>query len=424
MVTSPVLADRTKLLEVDLKTGARRNIDGGGKAKTRADLQLDALLDSATGGAAFSTQDLERIEKALRRFLQASRPRATPRLLLFLYPGRISRAGLKELRDVLVEIDLVVDPCGRTVCRESVAKHIELLGKAMRQAVVRTDRYTIKFKTITIRTTTDLRGEDGETYRFSADEVVQAGRGGGGRGLVQRITKAKSDYAGEMTKAIARRVKGRRVALLGAPRVQRSSSSVSVSMEIRSDRNRYRSHVGQAMAGAAEALGKSSLTPPSSQIEVVALIRFRKQQRRRFTCMGQPLKLHLAGRMPTSELWSTYITERKKGGTQLSFSDEEAAGGVASDGGDFDPDRVQEILAAHVSLLAPCLQAEARRSRRFSGVTLKFAVSGAGRATHVSTRERVSSKLLGCLKSKLDRLRFGRHGGSPQRVEYPMYIQR
>jgi hypothetical protein len=128
------MADRTKLLEVDLKTGARRNIDGSGKAKNRADLQLDALLDSATGGAAFSTQDLEKIEKALRRFLRASRPRATPRLLLFLYPGRISRAGLKELREVLVEIDLVVDPCSRTVCRESVAKHIELLGKAMRQA--------------------------------------------------------------------------------------------------------------------------------------------------------------------------------------------------------------------------------------------------------------------------------------------------
>jgi hypothetical protein len=254
--------------------------------------------------------------------------------------------------------------------------------------------------------------------------VVQAGRGGSGHGLVQRITKAKSGYTREMTKAIARRVKRRRVALLGTPRVQRSGGSVSVSMEIRSDRNRYRSHVGQAMAGAAEALGESSLTPPTSQVEVMARIRFRKQQQRKFTCMGQPLKLHLAGRMSTAELWSTYITERKKGGTQLSFSDEEAAGGVASDEGEFDPDRVQEILAAHVSLLAPCLQAEARRSRRFSGVTLKFAVSAAGRATQVRTKERVSSKLMGCLKSKLARLRFGRHGGSPHRVEYPMYIQR
>jgi hypothetical protein len=416
-------ADRTKLLEVDLKTGSRRKIDRGGP-KTRADRDLDAMLDGATGGSAFSTTDLEKIERALRHHLKAARPRAMPRLLLFLYPGRISRGGLKELREVLVDVDLVVDPCGRTVCQASVAKHLELLGRSIKQAVIRTRRYTIRFQTVTVRTAPDGPSDDYETYRFGADEVVQSGRRpGGGAKLVKRLGAAKAGYEQQITKEVARRVKVRRVRLAKPPRVSRGRRQVSVAMEIQSDRNRYKTDVLGALLGAAEALKKNPLTPPSSQLSVVALVRYRKVERKTFTCIGQPLALHLAGRMSQSELWQGYVNERKKGGTQLSFSDEEARGGVG--GGDEDEDdRTQEILAGHFDMLAPCLQKEASRNRRFKGVTLTFSVAANGKATGVGFKERVGASLKLCLKAALGRIRFQRHRGSPRRVEYPMYIQR
>jgi len=423
VLVCPAKADRTKLLEVDLKTGARRNIDGG-KPKTRADKDLDAMLDGATGGSAFSTQDLEKIEQALRRFLRTTRPRAMPRLLLFLYPGRISRGALKELREVLVDVELLVDPCGRSVCRESVAKTVELLGRSIKQATIRTRRYTIRFKAVTIRTVSDLHGSDPETFRFDADEVVQSGQSGGGGKLIERLTRASQGYISQVTKDVSRRVKARRVALVGSPQVQRSGRLVTVSMAIRSDRTRLKTHVGGALIGAAEALARNPLTPPRSELKVVASVRFRKIERRSFSCMGEPVKLHLSGRLSQADLWSNYVTEHKKGGTQLSFSDDEARGGTESVGGGLDEARVQEILAGHFSLLAPCLQAEAGRNRRFRGVTLSFAVASSGKATGVSTKERASKQLKSCLESALGRVRFPRHGGAPRPVTYPMYIQR
>lgn len=424
--TVPATADRTKLLEVDLKTGRRRNIEGRGPS-TAADRSLDAMLDQATGGAAFSTKTLERIEKALRSYLRAARPRAMPRLLLFLYPGRISRGRLKDLREVQVDVDLVVDPCGRTVCKDSVAKHIELLGRSIKQAVLRTSRYTVRFKTVTIRTSQRMRGAEYEVYRFSAEEVVSSGRQrGGGSKLVNRLTKAQEGYTRKMTKAVARRVKLHRVRLSGAPVVEKSGRAVSVEMKINSDRVRYRSSVLGALIGAAEALSKSPLTPPDARYVVVASIRFRKLEKRTYSCEGQPLRLYLGGRLGKGEIWSSYVVEKRKikGSTRMTFSDDEARGGTG--GGDDDaPDRTSEILAAHFNRMAPCLQAEAGRNRRFRGVTLKFAVSGRGEAVGLSFKERrVSGKLRKCLGAALRTIRFQRHGGAPRRVEYPMYIQR
>jgi hypothetical protein len=423
LVGTPARADRTKLLEVDLKTGARRNIDGSG-AKTRADRQLDAMLDSAAGGASFSTKDLEKIEKALRRFLKSARPRAMPRLLLFLYPGRISRGRLTELREVVVDVDLVVDPCGRNVCRASVAKTIELLGRSIRQAVIRTSRYTIRFKTVTIRTRLDLRGADDEVYQFKADQVVGTGqKSGGGYKLLDGISKAQKGYTQQVTKAVSRLARQRRVPLTGPPNISKKKRSVAVSMALKSDRNRYKSHVLGALIAAAEAVNKNPLTPPQVSYAVVAKIRFRKVERRTYSCMGQPLALYLKGRVSKGEIWSNYVVEKKKGGgTEMTFSDDEATGGVG--GADMEEDRTSEILSAHFNLLAPCLQSEAGRNRRFKGVTLKFAVSSAGKATSVKYKERVSGSLGRCLKQALGRIRFQRHGGAPRQVEYPMYIKR
>jgi len=416
-------ADRTKLLEVDLQTGKKKTIDGKGPS-SRADLDLDAALDGATGGASFSTKTLEKIETALRNHLRATRPRAMPRLLLFLYPGRISRSGLKELREVLVDVDLVVDPCGRSVCQESVGKHIELLGRSIHQAVLRTSRYTVRFKTVTIRTSQQMRGAEYDVYRFTAEEVVRSGSSGGGVALVTRLSRAKEGYTRAVTKEVARKVKLRRVPLSGPPVVERSGGAVSVSMKIASDRNRYRTQVLGALIGAAEALAGNPLTPPESRYVVVASVRFRQLEQRTYSCLGQPMSLLLKGRLSQSDVWNSYVVEKKKGDRQLSFSDEEARGGV-SGGGEEQEDRTTEILAEHFNKLAPCLQAEAGKSRRFRGVTLTFAVSGRGQAEDLGFKERgVSAGLRGCLSAALKQIRFQRHGGAPRKVVYPMYIKR
>jgi hypothetical protein len=423
LIASTSWADRTKLLEVDLKTGSKRRIDASGP-KTAADRDLDALLDKTTG-ASFTTDDLEKVEKALRAFLQASRPRAMPRLLLFAYPGRITRNGLKELREVKVDIDLVVDPCSRAVCVDSVGKHVELLGKAMRQSVLRTSRYSVRFGSVTIRTSTEMRDTEYETFSFTADEVVQAGQGAGGARLVSRLTKAKEGYTAQVTKDVASRVRNRRVRLAKAPVVQRDKRQVTVDLEIQSDRVRYKSDVLGAFAGATDALRKHPLTPSSSALTVVASVPFRTVERHTFSCTGQPLGLFLDGRMSSSELWSTYIVEKKKGGKHLAFDDDEASGRKPSgDDDDEGEDRTNEILGAHFNLLAPCLSAEATRSRSFKGVTLRFAVSSAGRATGISLKGAGSGALLSCLQAALGGIKFPRHGGAARQVEYPMIIKR
>ena len=124
-------------------------------------------------------------------------------------------------------------------------------------------------------------------------------------------------------------------------------------------------------------------------------------------------------------LWSTYIVEKAKGGKVMTFDDAEASGKKDVDDGGEQEDRTSEILAANMSVLSPCLTAEAARNRSFKGVTLTFAVSGAGQATQVGAREGgASAALKSCLKSALGQIRFQRHGGAPRQVSYPMLIRR
>lgn len=421
----PALAERTKLYESDLKSGKVKRIDGSGP-KTAADSELDSMLDKATGGSSFTTADLEKVEKALRRYLEAARPRAMPRLLLFLYPGRISVSSLKELREVKVDVELVVDPCSRTVCTDSVAKHIELLGKAMRQATIRTSKYVVRFGAITIRTATDMQGANYDQFRFSADEVVRAGQAGSGSSLVGKLSSDKEGYPRQMVKEVAARLKARRVSLAKPPGVSRDARSVSVELEIASDRVRYKTDVLAAFAGAAEALRKSPLTPASASFRVVAAVPFRKLERHTFTCAGQALGLYLDGKMSQSEVWSTYIVEKKKGGTQLAFDDDEASGRKPSGGDDEDEgeDRTADVLNANINQLAPCITAEAARRRGFAGATLLFSVSR-GQPQGVRVKEAgASATLRSCLQAALSRIRFPKRGGAARQVEFPMFIKR
>ncbi|MCC6750160.1 MAG: hypothetical protein IT371_21010 [Deltaproteobacteria bacterium] len=416
--------DRTRLLEVDLRTGSKQRIDGGGP-KTDADRQLDALLDRTTGKT-FTTAELERIERALRRYLQAARPRAVPRLLLFLYPGRITASRLKELREILVEVDLLVDPCSRSICRDAVAKDVELLGKALQQPVLRTGSYVVRFKLVTVRTATEHRATEYETYRFSAEEVVTAGQRGDGLTLVKRQEAEAAGYERAMVKAIARRLQARRVPLDKPPAVRREGAQLRVNLHIKSDRVRYQSSVLAALAGAMEALRQSSLTPATVQLEVVAAVPMRQLEHRTFRCPGHSVLLHLDGRLTGSELWSSYVAEEKKQGTRLAFDDREARGGGApTDDDDEDPQALTEVLSGQVGTLAPCLQQEAARSSRFKGVTLVFAVGPDGRASRLALKEAgASSALRSCLARALERLQFPRRRGAPRQVSFPLYIQR
>ncbi|MBW2735832.1 MAG: hypothetical protein JRH20_25890 [Deltaproteobacteria bacterium] len=414
-------ADHTSLLKVNLRTGKRSSID---KAEKRqgADAALDALLDSSTGKS-FSTADLGRIEKAVRRFLQQTRPRAAPRLLLFLYPGNITSQRLRTLREISINIDLVVDPCARAICRGSVAKHLEILGRAIKQAVIRTQDYVIRFKTVTVRTSTAMRGARFDIYSFSAKEVVDAGQGGRGQKLVRRVLDAQEGYAREMTRKTAKNVARKRVRLAKSPRVIRDGERVTVDLELRSDRVRYKRHVVDALAGAMKALRSSKLTPQTVQLKVVALIPMRGMSRKVFSCLGQAVDRYRAGRLSSGDLWASYITREGGPGRRMSFSAGEASG-RASTAADSAPDRTQEILSKNVARLAPCLQKEAARNRRFKGVTLEFSVDGRGRAGSFSTRERAGKKLKHCLQRALGQIAFQRHGGAPRRVSYPLFIRR
>ena len=422
----PALADGkrpTPILEVDLRTGTKRSFDHG-KPKTQADKELDALLD-ATTGESFSSKELNKISGALRRFLRSSRPRAQPSLILFLYPGRISKTELRELREVKVDVELQVDPCHRTVCRDAVGQHLELLGKSLRQAVLRTSHYVINFSHVTVRARLDASGASSyETYRFSAAEVVQAGkRKGAGALLVKRSTAQRAGYEKNMVKLIVRRLRARRVRLKGAVRVDRVGRALSVALTVRSDRVRVKAHVLGAFIGAAEALARSSITPAEVELTVTALVPMRGIKKRIFRCGIHPLKLHLRGRLQQTELWSTYVVEQKKKGRHLSFDDSDARG--APRARQSPPQRVNELLAAHIGTFAPCLQAEARKRRAFRGVTLEFAISQQGSPQKLKvTPPGTSASTRLCLRRALSKIRFSRHAGPPRRVKYPINIRR
>src|SRR3954468_17179243 len=88
----------TPLLQDDLSKNQRTRIDAPKHA-------FDADLDAALGGPqGFSTKELEKIEERMKAELRRDRPRATPRIILFMYPGRISAEKLKSLAEINVDI--------------------------------------------------------------------------------------------------------------------------------------------------------------------------------------------------------------------------------------------------------------------------------------------------------------------------------
>jgi len=143
----------TPLLEDDLRANRRTVIDAPKDS-------LDADLDAALGGPeGFSTKELARVEDRLREELKRNRPRASPRLVVFLYPGRISIERLRSMREIFVDIELTIDPCARSLCDDALAKHVELVGRAVGEAQVKGPSFTIVYKGLTLKAETDVRGD-------------------------------------------------------------------------------------------------------------------------------------------------------------------------------------------------------------------------------------------------------------------------
>src|SRR3954470_7995186 len=187
----------TTLLQDDLAKNQRTRIDAPKDA-------FDADLDAALGGPqGFSTRPLEQIEDKIRAELRRDRPRASPRLIVFLYPGRIDVQKLKAMRDIDVDIELGMDPCERSVCREAVAKHIELVGRAVGQPSISGPTWKMIFQTLTLKTSTTLHDTEVAVYQVPIAACIEASRrAGGGIAWLDAQSHAEEAYEPIVTRAI------------------------------------------------------------------------------------------------------------------------------------------------------------------------------------------------------------------------------
>ena len=118
LVVSAVARAHTTLLSDDFGSSQRKKIDAGS--------DLDAQLDAIVGSSGFNTEELNRIEDRLRQELRSLRPRAMPKLVLYVYPGQVTLGKLKDMQEVWVDVEITTEPCDRTFCDESMARLIEI----------------------------------------------------------------------------------------------------------------------------------------------------------------------------------------------------------------------------------------------------------------------------------------------------------
>jgi hypothetical protein len=408
----------TPLVQDDLQRNKRTTID-----------QPDDLdgIAGAIGGGGFSTATLQPIEQRLRASLRAERPRATPRLIVFLYPGRVSAENLRNLSQVYVDIELDIDPCDRSVCRDAVGKHIELVGRAVGKPVYANQNFKLTFKNLTLKTATQMHDTEVSAYQIPISEAVAASaRSGGGLAWLDGAKKAEDQYVPLMVRAVAQKASAKRVSLEGAPQVSRSGSEAHVVMKVRGDRARVEQQVTDALAAAESALRESRATPSIINLEV-DLEGGPRGATRKFRALGNPVGEYLDGRLDARALWASYVEEVKKqaGAQRMDFGDTEAAGGAIADS-PANPDEAVATLAANFPALGACTRVEAARDKRFRGVTITFSWKGDGTAQDVSTKEAQlrGGPLATCLKQALSSIRLPRFSGAPQKVEYPIAVKR
>jgi hypothetical protein len=416
-------ARETTLLQDDLSKNQRTRIDAPKDA-------FDADLDAALGGPqGFSTKPLEQIEDRIRAELRRDRPRASPRLIVFLYPGRIDAAKLKAMRDINVDIELVMDPCDRSVCKEAVAKHIELVGRAVGQPTLSGAGWRMNFQTLTLKTSTTLHDEEVAVYQVPVAACIAASkRAGGGVAWLDSQAHADEAYEPIVIKAIARHAAEHRVALAGPPSVKRGASAVDVLVKVRGDRSRTQQQALDAFAACAAGLRDNPKSPAQAALEVDVETGMRDAVRK-FRAPGNPVGLYVDGQMSGGDLWTSYVAELKKGQQQLSFDDAEASGHApaVADSGAPDPDDAEAIavLTSNFPSLAVCARGEAGRNHAFRGVVVTFQWTGAGRAEKIDVKEPAlrSSPLKACLAGAIGAMRLPRHNAAPRTIEYPIRVK-
>jgi hypothetical protein len=421
-------AKETPLLEDDLTSNRRTRIDAPKDS-------LDSALDDVLGGpSGFSTRELEKIEDRIRAELKRDRPRATPRLIVFLYPGRIGVEKLRSMTEVNVDLELVMDPCDRNVCNEAVAKHIELVGRAIGQPKLNAPGYRLVFKMLTLKTSVQMHGEEIAVYQVPISDCIAASRTpGGGGGLKWLAAQAHADQSYEplVTKAIAKRAAERRVSLAGPPGVKRSSTAVAVTLKVRGDRNRFQEQVIGALAAAVAGLRDNPKTPPQSDLEVLLETNQRGQEQRRFHSPGSGVGLFLDGQMSSASLWSSYVAEvnEQAGAQRMGFSDAEASGKAPTSSGADSPEpddnEVISLLSSHFGALGACARTEAVRSPSFRGVTITFKWMPSGTADGVGPKEASLKKtpIARCLQLAVAAIQLPRFQGEPRTIEYPIRVK-
>jgi hypothetical protein len=420
----------TRLLEVVLRPGRTESID---RRESPAQSELDAELDRALGGVAaaersFSTRILEPIELRIIAEERRERLRAQPELIIFLYPGRVSAERLRTLTEVFVDLELVIDPCDRSVCREAVAHHIEVVGRAVGQAAVQTPRYKLVWKTLIIKTMVHFHDPEAHEYRIPIPEcVAAAARPGGGSAWLESREHAEVDYEATVSRAIAAAANRSRVLLWSPPSVSRSGGEAAVDLRIRADRNRFEQQVIDALAAAATGLRQNPATPAQTVIDVTATVQMRGPTLRHWRAPGPSVGLYLDDQISKSQLWSTYVQEirKDKDAQTLRFGDDEArgAGGPPDEGAD-TADGVA-ALAANFGLLGECARAEATRNRHFAGVTLTVHWLPSGVILDAVPKEPAlrGGELARCLRLATSRIRLPPFSGAPRTIEYPILIK-
>ncbi|MSP61099.1 MAG: hypothetical protein EXR72_12290 [Myxococcales bacterium] len=421
----------TTLLEDDIQGNKRTKIDGAAG-------DLDAELEQALGGGAgFSTGELEKIEDRLRAALRSERPRATAKLVVFIYPGRVNVQKLRALAEVFVDVELVIDPCERSVCREAVGRHIELVGRSVLKAVHARANYKLVFKSLTLKTVTAMHDQELAVVRLPMAEAVTASaQAGGGMAWLDAQRRNEQEYEPLAIQAIAKQAASRRVVLAAPPQVTRDKGQKTVDtvLRVKGDRNRFQQQVLDALAAAQAGLRENPTTPPEVQLEVAIDIPMKKVETRRFRSPGQPVGLVLDGRLDSAALWANYVEEVKQGkeaGQQLSFSDAEASGrsGPATpgtvDAPDPDDNEVVALLAANFGSLGACVRTEAARDPKFRGVTLSFQWLPTGRSEGAAPKEAAlqNTPMARCLTTALSAIRLPRFSGSPRTIEYPIRVK-
>lgn len=416
----------TPLVEDDLSTGKRKQIDAP------AD-DFDASLDAALGGAAgFSTKELLGIADRIRQELKRDRPRATPRVVLFLYPGKVTIEKLRAMREIYADLEVVMDPCERSVCREAVGKHIELVGRSVQGGVAKGNGYSVTLRNLTLRTATQMHSAEVEVYSVPiADCMAAAKKPGGGVAWLDSRQKQDTDYVPIVTKAVQREATSRRVALSTVPAVARSSSEVEVRMKAKGDRSRFEMQAMDAFSAAIAGVRSNPASPSLDKVHLELALDTQQpgQKERLFRISGAPVGLYLDKKLDGSSLWKSYVEEVKRGkdaGQRMDFSDDDAKGvGGGDPAGEPDDNEAVAVLGQNFQSLAKCAKDEIGRNPKFSGLTMTFRWNPSGAADSVSLKEANlrGGPLQHCLTSAMGSIRFPRFSGGPRTIEYPIRLK-